>query len=199
MGVYAEYIGLGYNCEVAYEIRRAGQTRAQFFDWASTPVDTISQIIEARFEGAREDIEDDTDGMVRDKRFFHRFHGPHSAEKVDHLSRRFLTPIGRRCYILKADYVSPGQIVRLMDAIDDINRDYALVVVRTEIAQNLTCIETGDVRLQTRTLRRFAPLDDASDSHRVSWEAIWSEFQLAASDIGASMHLVDPMSVDLAA
>lgn len=174
---FVEYVGLGYNCEVAYQFRRVGFTRANFFDWASTPHQTVTAIIEAGFEGAREQTSDDIDGMIRDDVFYHRFHGPHSAEKVAHLTRRFLNPIGRRCYFLKADYISPAEVVRLMDALDEISTDYALVILRLSAVHYQTSLEVAP-RVFPRILHRFAPLDDASDGHYLGWEAVFAEFPL---------------------
>lgn len=204
MASFVEYVGLGFNCEVAYEIRRAGQSRAHFFDWASTPLLSLTEMIEARLEGARETISDDIDGMIRDDVFFHRFHGPHSAEKVAHLRRRFLHPLGKRCYVLKIDYAFPADVVRLMDALDDISPDYALVVVcepsfHEKTVHHATFNLQIDDRVFLRPLKRFAPLEDASDSHRVSWEAIWSEFSLGRAETARTVLHADPMTVDLAA
>ena len=175
---FDEYVSLGSNCEVAFQLRRGGQTTAHFFDWASTPTCALIALLQDRFAAISADrrLDPQPDGMVLDHHYGYRFYGPYCAEKAAHLATKFLKPTGRRCYILKlAQTITKKDLRNIMRALRAINPDVTLVVLRHAkyASRPLTMPGVAD-----RFLRRLAPLEDAHDGHIVSWDHVFMEFPL---------------------
>jgi SAM-dependent methyltransferase len=193
-GPFDEYISLGWNCEVAFQVRRVlGRDDASFFNWGIFEIDSLISLIEARFEGTfnADAIAWDADYQLpRDHNFDFAFHGPWGFElhddpafliklqahqaKAAHLARRFLTPRGRRLYLYKPPYTMPTEKVeRLAELLAEITPDATMAIFRLahESSSNAT-----HPMLRERVLQRAAPVDDASDGHLASWDTVFAEF-----------------------
>ena len=191
----AEYISLGYNCEVAFQLQRsAHQNASSFFDWGIFELESICYLIENRFAKIllAENLEWDSRNSLFFKRLFrYSFHGPWLdgnpsddsdfyckldiyRNKCMYLSNRFLNPDRPRVYFYKnSGDVSPHLVVRIVKLLQDISSNFHLVLLRNA-EQRILNINSPIV--YERILNRFAPEGNARDSHVASWNKVLTEF-----------------------
>ncbi len=131
-------IGLGFRCDVAFQLRMHGtENVAHFFDWLATPADGLIKIIEADFNLFAPDhlvlktdhnphcVEDRYTGTVFHHQFplfgghvqpnFLLFHSSF-IKKFGHLAARFRLYLQTRPVTLVRHLISHEQAVRLEDA-----------------------------------------------------------------------------------
>jgi len=206
--VFDEYVSLGYNCEVAFQLRRAlGRDESGFFNWGIFDIDSLIALIESRFEGAfclGQRGWDESNQLARETHYRFSFHGPwrpgrplddpQFAEglvahrtKVKHLADRFPNHQGRRLYLCRPACTQPAEKVeRLAKLLSRITPDATLVLMR------LSCESSSNARhpmIAERILERAAPADAAEDGHAPSWDAVFAEFP--HRDLIASRNVAD--------
>lgn len=190
--MFADYISLGYNCESGYAVQRYGQTQTNYFDWSSSSTEAVTRVIENRFEGVQLPENLSPDGaMMLDAAYGYRFYGPWTPEKLERRVKRFLTPRGRRLYVLKTPNETPYTIARLLDALGSISEDFELVNVRPqECADRPIRMSHDRYTFHERYLKRYAPDSEIGDLHVISWDRIFQEFPLSPPEAAAKLTLV---------
>lgn len=196
-GLFDEYVSLGWNCEGAYQIKRAlGRDDSSFFSWNVTPIDALVSLIHGRMAGAYSSTAVGWDAnwqLARESLYGFSFHGPWAAgdphadsdfdaklarhrAKAEHLAAKFFEPRGRRLYLYKPEWVDPTKthkIELLAKLLANVSPDAVLVVVRE--AKHLPCAARHPI-LCERIIQRQAPVTDARDADLDSWDAIFAEF-----------------------
>lgn len=196
MRTFDEYVSLGGNCEVAFQLRRLlGRDSSSFFSWLFVDLDQVNALLGNRFAGILrpENLGRWPGGMVLDQAYGYKFHSPFATEEpqadpefeqklADHRSKAEylidkLNQPARRAYFFKPmePLTSPDGLEELRSHLAAIGGDFALILL-TEQPLNF---ELGD-RIFNRTLERFAPYDNATDGHEPSWDRVFSEFPLAS-------------------
>lgn len=192
MGPFDEYVSLGGNCEVAFQMRRAlGRDQSGICSWWFMDLPALLALLR---DGFRKILMPNNlipwpGHMVRDTAYGYCFHSPFEAEqpiddpnfadllaehreKVEHLKGRFYRPSGRRVYFLKlVQQPLDGELAELVSHLRTIGADFALVVLTVEPME----ADLGP-EVHFRTLERFAPIEAAQDGHEPSWDRIFAEF-----------------------
>jgi hypothetical protein len=195
--LYSEYVSLGYNCEVGFQIRRVlGREDSSFFNWNITHMAQLKSLLASRFSGILkpDNLEQHADGgLVLDKSHGHLFHSPFATpnpfeddkfeahleeyrNKTNYLIDKFYDVSGkRRCYFYKSEVdVDRKDCTYVRDELAKLgNDDFSLVILRH---RDLTEDPWGEDQIYLRYLRRLAPWDDAADGHIDSWDAVFREF-----------------------
>lgn len=192
---FDEYVSLGYNCEVAWQLRRAhGDDRAGFFNWRITDTSQLVALLQRRFEGLLKPDQigpGEAPGMIRDLSYHYQIHSPFETTdfasdpdfiakldlergKMSHLAERFKNPEGRRCYFLKPRFdLTQGEADEVMRCLDRCSPDYVLVVLRAEGAP-ITGAKLFDRRLS------FVTTPDQTDhGDDAGYDRIFAEFPLS--------------------
>lgn len=195
--MFDEYVSLGYNCEVAFQLKRLfGSDRAGFFNWRITDQPQLVALLQRRFEGILQPDKlgvGEAPGMIRDLAYHYQIHSPFASpdfladpdfsekldrerEKMDHLAERFLHPSGRRCYFFKPRFgITQAEADEVMMYLDRISPDYALVVLRAA-GQRLSGTKLFDRRLSFVT----AP-DQTDHGDDAGYDRIFAEFPVRQS------------------
>jgi hypothetical protein len=192
---FDEYVSLGYNCEVGFQIRRIlGHDEASYFSWGIFPIDSIIALIEAKFCGVfnRDSLAwDKSHQLPRETTFDFAFHGPWHTDnptndpdferalseyrhKAAHLARKFLRPGGNRLYIYKPICTQPKEKVdRLAQLLASISPQSTMVLLRLsyETSSNAT-----HPMIVERVLEHAAPADAVDRAHEPSWDRLFAEF-----------------------
>lgn len=193
---FASWVSLGFNCEVAFQFRRAlGADSSSFFSWNITEIEPLLAVLAGDFSNILLDHNVEAhpgDGLIIDHAYGYRWHGffttprpqddPAFAERMEeqrakasHLVKKFRTAVGgRRCYFYKPrETILPEQAAKLVEALKAYGDNHELVIVRSrEFADR----PLGVSGLYERFLDRVAPDHDATDGHVQSWDRIFQEF-----------------------
>lgn len=190
-----EFLSLGYNCEVAFQIRRRfGSEQSCFFDWGVFDIEAVLSLLESRFRGMLrpESLSwDSINQLPHDSGHGYSFHAPWGKEealsdrefskklsdhcnKAVHLAQKFLNPEHPRIYFYKQQkHCSPERLLRLSEVLQDISPASILVLLRRP--QQPATTARHPILLE-RVLKRFAPESDAKDADIASWDAVFDEF-----------------------
>lgn len=199
--MFDRYASLGYNCEGAFQIRRAlGRDDSNFFSWNITTFDALDSLLANRFEGIMnvENFRHHTMDLVRDLAGDYMFHSlfPHEEninysdypeivqehqEKAAYLVEKFIAAAQsddiRTCYFYKTDEADArDRSVRVRDLLLDLSegrQNFQLVTIQTADRQESSWDEP---MVFNRYAKRFAAIDDAHDGHVSSWDRIFAEF-----------------------
>ncbi len=178
--MFDEYVSLGYNCEVAFQLRRIqGFDNAHFFNWNITEPEQLAAVLDADFAGVMDDTTPHN-GLMRDGRYGFHFHGAGSKSadrgKADHLISKFRNTQRRRCYFLTVhrDISQPllASICRGLYRIAGAH--FSLVLVRRNG-------EVQGLRYARVVEREVAFLADPNATDRgdiAGWNALFAEFPL---------------------
>lgn len=197
--MFDEYTSLGNRCEVAFQFRRVfSRDSSSFFSWNITPLPTLVQLLETRFDGIFE-LENLKPGehLVYEKAANFYFHlqgeGRKSAEhpsfpgdvakhreKATHLINKLYTDAssGKRiAYFYRdssKDDIRPS-IIRVRDLLAEAHGgiNFTLIAVQDRSKAEPDWQIEG---VHNRYLRRLATDDDQGDGHLQSWDAIFREF-----------------------
>lgn len=175
--MFDEYVSLGLNCEVAFQLDRVAlERRKHFFDWKITPHAALRSLLENRFAGVAATVAPgEHDGMTMDARYGFQFHNQpvhQEREKCAYLANRFLSPDGRRCYILKPESgAAERDIQALCYQLDRFDRDYKLVVLRRPNGPNLA----GET---VHMLDFFAPVHAANEGDVAGYNRLFDRYPL---------------------
>lgn len=178
--MFDEYVSLGFNCEVAFQLDRVAPARRKhFFDWKITPLAALRLLLENRFADVAQTVAPgDHDGMTMDSRYGFQFHNQpvhQEREKCAYLADRFLSPDGRRCYILKPESGATERDIKdIRGLLDRFDEGYELVVLRRPDDLNLA----GET---AHTLRFFAPLHAANEGDVAAYDRLFARFPLYAA------------------
>jgi hypothetical protein len=174
--MFDEYVSLGSNCEVAFQLDRAFPSRRKhLFDWKITPLSALLDLLESRFAGIAEAVAPgEHDGMSMDARYGFQFHNQpvhQEREKCAYLGERFMAPTGRRCYILKPQAPpSDSDLARLRRLLDRLAHDYALVVLRRPDDP----VPLGP----SHTLRFYAPAHAANEGDEAGYDDLFVDYPI---------------------
>ncbi|WP_082501294.1 DUF1796 family putative cysteine peptidase [Methylobacterium sp. Leaf88] len=200
---FSEYVSLGNNCEVAFQIRRVlGRDSSSFFSWNVTPLGSLESLLRSKFSGilSRENLSIHGSGaLINDSSHHYKFHSPFAdafmgdsnfevqyeelKKKFDYLTLKFLrkrTEIENVAYFYKCDEHSTKidfqiAVVKIRDLIAEIqgNNSFKLVFIQDEAFREE---DWGLDNIANRYLKRLAPWADATDGHVQSWDRIFREF-----------------------
>ena len=207
--MYDNYISLGSNCEVGFQLRRwLGRDVATFFNWLVTPLDALVKVIEADFAGvyAKENLRPTGDEeMIFDAGSGLKFHsafrkelgrnlsGPRfdelyaeSAAKYAMLAQRFRTlaqSSNRVAYLVKTtDEEARHKTMAVHDVLKAHYPDHNFTLVALQTSDREEA-DWGEANVRNRYLTRFADPSRAHDGHVPSWDRIFSEFPLRAEAV----------------
>jgi hypothetical protein len=201
---YDEYISLGSDCEVGFQIRRIlGHDSSSYFSWNVTDLQALKRVLENRFEGVLQlgnvSVHGDG-GLLNDHLYEYKFHSPFDRpdyendpafeakfqdhrEKSQYLIDKFLRerPADHAtAYFYKVAVTEePGAPQRILPEVRDI-----LAGIHGASPFNIIAVMAEDrredpwglPRIHNRTLRRIAPWNDAPDGHVNSWDRLFYEF-----------------------
>lgn len=195
MEYFDQYVSLGYNCEVGFQIRRLlGHDETSYFSWGIFHIDSIIALIEEKFCGVFNHDSlawDKSHQLSRETKFDFAFHGPwltghpindpeferelsEHRQKAAHLAQKFLRPGGNRLYIYKPICTQPKEkIDRLAQLLANISPQSTMVLLRLgyETSSNAT-----HPMIVERVLEHAAPADAADMAHEPSWDRLFAEF-----------------------
>lgn len=178
--MFNEYVSLGSNCEVAFQLDRVAPLRRKhLFDWKVTPLSALLDLLENRFAGIAESVvPGEHDGMTMDARYGFQFHNQpvhQEREKCAYLSERFMSPDGRRCYILKPQTPpSDCDLILLRRLLDRFDHDYALVVLRRPD-------DPASAICDSHVLRFFAPNHAANEGDEAGYDDLFASYPLQST------------------
>ena len=205
-GPFSEYVPLGWNCEVAFQLRRVlGQDIASFFSWNITPLHALESLLASRFDGILKDenLSPHGSALINDHSHDFKFHSPFASvdfradpdyaakledhrRKARHLIDKLYRPRGpeeRTAYFYKVETVEDlsamrSQLVRIRELLAALHPggSFALVVM---LDQRHAEPPWGEPHIHNRYLKRLAPVDDATDGHVSSYDKIFREFPYA--------------------
>jgi hypothetical protein len=202
--VYLEYIPLGINCEVAFQIRRIlGFDSSSFFSWNVTKMESVISLLEHRFAGILnwDDITPVSgNDLLSDPSHDFKFHSPFLRgrvkddsefdqkreifeKKVAYLTEKFFivrAPNDYSAYFYKYDgndspvYVHK-RALRIRDLLCEIHRNGNFVLVILQ-HESRTEAPWAEPNLSNRYLKRVSPWSDATDGHVQSWDRVFRDF-----------------------
>ncbi len=201
---FDEYVSLGSDCEVGFQIRRIlGRDSSTFCNWNVTSVSTLERLLANRFDGVLQDGNIDVHGdgfMLLDRGYDYKFHSPfegydfradpdYDAKWADYLDKtrylidKFLRPRPaehRTAYFYKVEPVEELATARRLlplvrSHLGEIHGASHFELI-VVMAQDRAEAPWGEERIHNRYVRRIAPWDDATDGHVSSWDRIFREF-----------------------
>lgn len=202
--MFDQYVSLGANCEVAFQFRRVlGKDFSSFFQWNVTLQEPLKNLLSSRFSGIakRNMLRYPGSGtLVEDLSYNYHFHWAGSLEgfpgdtpdelfeenerKLQYLADKFIRNLQSTnrmafFYALRepvVDYSFFSDILKILDSLAERRLDAAFIVLSTVDKSELPADALIEPRLYFRNLRRFAPWEDATDGHVLSWDAVFREF-----------------------
>ena len=202
--MFDEYVSLGFNCEIAFQLqRRLGREPAGFFNWRITEADALLSLLRSDFAdllrpeaiGPGENV-----AMLTDRTHGYQLHVPAcmvaERAKMEHLASRFRDPIGRRCYILKPrpeTGMTRGQVAALISLLDAIDPDFHLVVLQQEQRQTLL-----PDRVSEHVLDFFAPMHAADQGDEAGYDRLFDAFPLYAASYRPCRYMSAPSTITVA-
>ena len=182
--MFDQYVSLGFNCEVAFQMRRRlGDAPSGFFNWRVADVDAICRLIRRRFQAIMLDgcIGPGANvAMLRDELNGFEFHTTDDIAgeraKMTALGRRFLAPEGRRLYLLKPydRDLTDSAMHQLAAALDGIDTDYRLVLLLND-RQNAPTLPD---RFTVERLRFHAPDHQADQGDAEGYDRVFDRYPL---------------------
>lgn len=182
--MFDNYVSLGFNCEVAFQMRRRlGDAPSGFFNWRVADVDAICRLIRRRFQAI---MLDGCTGpganvaMLRDGLNGFEFHATDDVAgertKMTALGRRFLAPEGRRLYLLKPYNrdLTDTAMYKLAAALDGIDTDYRLVL----LLNDRQLAPTLPDRFTVERLRFHAPDHQADKGDAEGYDRVFDRYPL---------------------
>lgn len=193
------YVPLGYNCEVAFQMRRVlGGDKANFFNWNISPLDAVISLLSNNFSDILEDgnLVQYTGDLYLDKSHGYAIHADFNTpdpqddpeyaaklqslrEKVTYFVGRFrsLDQAGRAVFFYKPEETENVE-ERIRTIRDLLTRYIPIASFELVIAQPISILseQYDDGNIHYRQLTRTAPPWDAHDGHVSSWDRIFSEF-----------------------
>jgi hypothetical protein len=198
--VFDQYVALGCNCEVGFQLKRVrGTADSGFFTWNITEPDALISLLENDFAGIldKENLSLHTGGhLVRDKSHDFMVHhlfdplqfksAPDFDDKLETLRKKFDYFVRK----FRQEAASPGHTAYFYKNIHSDARGLALQVhallkryhgtnpftlIILQPAENMEP-DWGLSGIRNRYLKRFAPYDDTPDGHVPSWDAVFREF-----------------------
>lgn len=214
---FDEYVSLGCNCEVGFQMAwRTGKESTGFFDWRIADPTNVLALMRSGFFGLlRPDriVQGENEAMLADGLTGFQFHTPfptgvdfradprfssmiaNERAKFQHMARKFLNPDGRRCYLMK---LRPAQTVErevLLEVVDHLNRispDFHLVVVR---GPEWDGHDFDISRVSARTLDFIATMHEADKGDTAGWRRIFDEFPLYAASYEPDTKMSAPLAM----
>jgi len=200
---FDEYVSLGSDCEVGFQIRRIlGQDSSSFFNWNVTNLVALKNLLENRFSGVfrAENLSVAGVGMLTDHRYEYQFRSPFDRmeyrddpayaaklqdlhEKSRYLVEKFLRPrpeAHATAYFYKVsvyDELAAARpaLLQVRDILSVIHRASTFVIIAV-MGEDRREPPWGLPLIHDRYLRRIAPWDDAADGHVPSWDRLFQEF-----------------------
>lgn len=215
--MFDEYVSLGCNCEVGFQMAwRTGKESTGFFDWRIADPENVLALLRTGFFGLLHPgriVQGENAAMLADCRTGFQFHTPFPAgadfrshpgfaavianerAKFQHMARKFLNPIGRRCYLMKlrpAQTVDRDTLLEIVDRLDRIDPDFHLVVVRGPEWEGH---DFSIRRVSARTLGFIAPMHEADKGDTAGWHRIFDEFPLYAASYEPETKMSAPLAM----
>lgn len=199
---FAHYLSLGVNCEAGFQFRRIlGEDRPGFFNWNITPIYALNDILSQDFFRIAELdqlVYDGNGNLVRDMRYGYHFHWiGDNLNSLDDGGDVYLTNHSRLNYLatkfrrtlasgspIAFFYTLNGEsnVNELLYTKDLIKNKYKcdkfVIVALTDESTELKCAQIAD-EIHIRTIKRFAPWNDATDGHVSSWDSVFREFPIS--------------------
>ncbi|WP_177185058.1 DUF1796 family putative cysteine peptidase [Sphingobium sp. YR768] len=197
--MYDNYVSLGNNCEIAFQMRRVrGVHKGGFFNWNITNLDVLIAILQNDFAGLLQEhnIVHFQSDLFRDLQYRHCFHADFSTpdlnadgkfqEKLENLrsktyhfihSFRTLKDSGRTVFFYKT-HETENLLDRIVTVRDILTSYVPYGQFDLVVAQPVEQLLKGQDRqnIYFRPLARLAPGNDATDGHVRSWDIIFREF-----------------------
>lgn len=195
---YDHYISLGSNCEVAFQFRRVLQKdSSSFFSWNITNWLSLKRVLDVDFQDILHphNIAFTHRGLYADRGHGYHYHGsfktddPHSEpdfqqlldadrSKLTYLAGKFREQMATgRCALFYRPFENDGDArqnaIEVRERLLRYGENFTLVVIQHQSFDEPDWNEDGIANVY---LKRYAPGDDATDGHVLSYDAIFSRF-----------------------
>ena len=182
--MFDEYVSLGFNCEVAFQMRRRlGEAPAGFFNWRVADVAAICRLIQRRFADLMRDdmvMPGANVEMRQDMLYGYEFHRtddlPAERAKMAALGQRFLDQQGRRLYLMKPydRDLTPATLALLADHLRQIDPDHAVVLLLRD-GQPTPVLPHG---FAVERLRFHTPVHQADQGDAEGYDRVFDRYGL---------------------
>ena len=196
--MYGHYISLGTNCEVAFQFRRVLQRdSSSFFSWNVTSSSSLLSLFRADFQSilSANNISQHGDGgLCLDASHGYLFHSPFACpnplddprfeaslashrQKVNYLIEKLYESAKgdeRIAYFYKTDEIEAKKVFTdLRNEMLRFHNGRDNFVIVAVLPQTLAEPDWKEDGIDNCYIKRFAPVDDASDAHVSTWDKIF--------------------------
>ncbi len=194
-------VWLGWNCELAFQMKRTGLDYSGFFNWCISTPEVVCDLIGGRFGSILQPDNlhfNPSTNLVTDAAYGYDFHSPFATQrpqddpdfgaklvelqsKFEHFVSRFLNPDRPVDYLMVVRHdVAPETVERLRLLLEPIGPDYRLLVIRSQ-DRNDGRKDCGPVSYSY--LAHLADPSAADEGHLPSWNRIFMSIGLRIHDI----------------